>query len=323
MSNGTDFQAALDRIAELNREMGRDPSSDPVLSRLVFITDGPADEDALDPYVQVRTEGVPAPVVSAAEWMVTSLKENLRLVENLIGESREELGNFTKQVEQASPGELRERAQWYLDRYGPKVEAKIAVYETHAAAIRSKIDRFQQEPLSMFLPLGTVVRFTDVPTYDNSLVTGDPNKDYPVAGTIGVVTGIGHFGQSRVEYPIRVTVVQRTVVDGWGDRYETDLEYPLSYFADPEKVEVIGHAKLPDGTPFDGYGYVPTHGRERSYATDCDHEMVLEAEGHFWNFTLEDDGRARLIRPYRSIREMHWLTGPLEPEGDEPKGLRP
>jgi len=174
-----------------------------------------------------------------------------------------------------------------------------------------------------------VVRFTDVPTYDNSLTTGDTNKDYPLAGTIGVVTGVGQSSQSKVEYPIRVTVVQKSVTDGWGDRYETDLEHPLSYFADPEKLEVIGHATLADGTPFEGYGYVPTHATELSYEGDHDHEMVLEAEGHFWRFTMQQvgpggwDGRATLVRPYRSLKEMHWLTGDYESDGAEAQGPRP
>jgi hypothetical protein len=101
--------------------------------------------------------------------------------------------------------------------------------------LKSKLERLETDPASMFLPLGTVVRFIDVSEVPNNLAI------LPIGGT--------------KQYPLHGSI---------GDKQET--------------------------------------------------EMVLEADGLFWR--LHDFGGTQSVeclRSCKSLSEMPWITGPIEP----------
>jgi len=181
------------------------------------------------------------------------------------------------------------------------------------------VERLETDPASMFLPIGTVVRFTDAPTYANSLGYSDVGKAYPVPGSIGVVTGLEH----GAEWPINVSL-RRPFKCGYGDQYEPDYDRVPTFRVDPDKVEVVEPGMLPGGRPCESYGYVATHARtEGSFVLDEKDEMIIEADGFFWRFAAFDDGRLEAMQAYERIEEMTWVAGPLEPEADEPEAPSP
>lgn len=79
-----------------------------------------------------------------------------------------------------------------------ELDDDIAKCEQHLAAFKRKIAALDANPEASFLPLGTVVRFVGVPDYESSFSLSDDRKSYPVAGSIGVVTGLNRKGEYSI-----------------------------------------------------------------------------------------------------------------------------
>ncbi|AOG03408.1 hypothetical protein [Bosea sp. RAC05] len=295
------FAAALAHIAKLNRALGLDPTKDPILTAH---NPEPVSSEA------AAAEGVPLPVALAARDLVSDMKRVLAKVEAKQRDHQDRIDRYTRMRDSAVDDSQRMETQGYIDDLtGPSGET-LAAFSDHERHLRSKIARLESEPLSMFLPLGTVVRFTDVPSHVNSLgiIQESNDRAYPVPGSIGVVTRLNHKG----EYPISVTM-RRPYKDGYGDRVVPDYDRMPTYFVDPQKVEVIGPGMLPGGRPCEAYGYVGTHHRESDTVSEREDEMIVEADGFFWRF--HDFGGTQAmeaLQAYESIEEMSWVREPLD-----------
>ncbi len=106
---------------------------------------------------------------------------------------------------------------------------------------------------------------------------------------------------------------------GWGeDIYCPDEDRLATYRVDPEMLDVLGYAKLPDGSEYHGYGFIETHIRKQSrISSGEDKEMILEADGFYWRF--HDFGGSQGIecmQAFEDMSEMSWIKGPL-PEFDQ------
>lgn len=185
-------------------------------------------------------------------------------------------------------------------------EANIAKMTRHRAALQRKLALLAETPEDAFLPLGTVVRFVGVPEHENSLGLSDDRQNYPVPGSIGVVTRLNGEG----EFPISVSMREDFRI-GWGDNMSPSDDNLPTYFVEREMLEVEEYARLPNGTEFLGYRYHPTHVRNDEKKQGV--EMVLEARGHFWRF--HDFGGKQgieALQAFESMDEMPWIKGPVE-----------
>jgi len=313
-ANGTEatLQAALARIAELNRELGRDPAQDPVLAANQVPAPDPRDDLEGDP------------IQAATKSLIKYMKGRIGEIEGKKDRARDGLNSMIRIRDQAIKGgheENAKSAQEYIDRDTPEVEAEEARYDAHIAALRGKIERLETDPASMFLPLGAVVRFTDASTYDNSLSFGhNPGKQYPLAGSIGVVSRLN----DKSEFPIAVSL-RKPFKTGYGDEFEPDYDRFPTFNVDPDKVEFVEFGMLPGGQPCESYGYVPTHERtgRKIIASDRDDEMIVEADGFFWRFCHVGDTTVEAIQAYDRIEEMSWVGEPLDLGNDDTASLKP
>ncbi len=303
------FAQALAHIAKLNRALGLDPAKDPILT---------AHNPEPELSEMATAEGVPLPVALAARDLVSHMKNVLSQIEAKRNGYLERLNRYTRMRDRAADDSQRNEAQGYIDELTADSSNAIAAFSDHEAQLRSKIARLESEPLTMFLPLGTVVRFTDVPSHVNSLgiLQTSHDQEYPVPGSIGVVTRLNHKG----EYPISVSM-RRTYKDGYGNQvYPQDDRMP-TYFVDPEKVEVIGPGMLPGGRTCETYGYVGTHHREPDTVSEREDEMIVEADGFFWRF--HDFGGTQAmeaLQAYDSMEDMPWVREPLVFDDAEAEG---
>jgi hypothetical protein len=193
----------------------------------------------------------------------------------------------------------------WVAEYLPEAEEALPKIAAHKSALEEKLASLRRDPERCFLPLGTVVRFAERTYVEDSLELGDRRKDYPVPGSVGVVTGLN----LEDEYFLRVTM-RREFTDGWENARHPGPEQPPTFYIDPDMVEVIGYGSLPDGSEYTGYGFVQTHESEDE---DEEAEMILEADGFFWR--LQDFGGTQGIEclgAYEDIAEMEWISGPVD-----------
>jgi len=299
---------ALARIEELNRRMGLDPADDPVL----------AAHRPAPPLSQEAMKATGSALELATQRMIDALK---KMVSTRQGEIRKERGRLERWIrmrDRATDDETRQQAQEYIDEDSPEIEEKVAAYESHIEVLEARIARLENAPTTMFLPLGTIVRFTDAKVHKSSLMYGDPNQSYPVPGTVGVVTRLNH----DMEYPIEVSV-RREFKYVNGDTGYPQYDRFHKFGVDPDKIEVIGPGLLPDGTPCTAYGWLPTHMREQDSVLDKDepHEMVIEADGFFWRFHEFHWGNTEVMQAFDSMEDMPWITGPLAGEEAEEQSV--
>lgn len=293
---------ALARIEELNRAMGRDPATDPVLSahRLPEEAGPPLRDD------------VPEPVASAARDLIGYMDKRIAEITEARAEAKgmlDLLRSLGGRGQGSPPDGDDPVSPMVLESQVARARAEDAAYVEHGDALRAKVARLRDDPLSMFLPLGTVVRFADDPSYPDSLSVGRRSMGggYPVAGSVGVVTRLNH----DAEFPMAVSL-RREFTTRSGDRFAPDYERFATYFVDPAGIEVVGPGLLPDGTPCESYGFVPTHER----LDDEDEEgpeMVLLADGHHWRF--HDFGGKQAIEALQAfdrMDEMPWVGDPVE-----------
>jgi hypothetical protein len=244
------------------------------------------------------------PVRSAAADLIASLRGILGRIEKKVRDEGEFRRSMERILATNPPAAERAEIEHFIAQDRLNKADKFTELAEHEAAIRAKIARLESNPEAEFLPIGTVVRFLDVPGYADGLSYVDGRKSYPVQGSVGVVSGLKHTG----EFPIAVSML-REYKDGWGQigsGYEDSLP---TYRVDRERVEVIGYGLLPNGEESKSYGYVPTHHRKQTSKYDSDTEMILEADGHFWRF--HDFGGTQgveALQAYENLGLFSWVT---------------
>lgn len=237
---------------------------------------------------------------SAADDLAKDIGKTLSIV-------RRRLGEYEERKARSERIALRD-PELITDEDRAREVEDIDCCKEHLAALERKLEALKVRPGSMFMPLGTIVRFNDAPVYrrGGTVVDVSPGKSYPVPGSIGVVTGLKHTG----ELPIAVSL-RRPFTTGWKDSYVPSEDRVPTFFVDPEKVDVIGYATFPDGNECHSYGFVPTHiGSDDIMTKEPSDEMILFADGFYWR--LHDFGGTQSVealQAYDRIEEYSWLRG--------------
>jgi len=282
----TELQQALDRIAELSRELGRDPSTDALYYRL---TD---------------------PVQLAATRLIRVVKQSIRDAENYPKDAKRSLELSERLLSKASEREDRSYELKDVARKTREYAEKKARSDAHIAALQRKLALLQSEPHSMFLPLGTHVRITGNGQYTT---TGDHHRlGIFSPGTEGVVARLN----SDSEYGVAVAVVGPYVTES-GDKMNASDTRPHIVHFDREQLDVVAYGLLPDGSPSKAYGFAPTHEMDGDELTE---EMILLSNGLYWHFDRSnmERGRVELRCAYECLDDV---PGPLRPLEEE-VGLR-
>lgn len=282
----TELQLALDRIAELNRELGRDPSTDALYFRL---TD---------------------PVQLAAARLIREVKKSIRDAENYPRDAKKSADLSVRLLSKVPEGEDRSYETEDVARTAREYEEKKAKADAHLAVLQRKLALLKTEPQSVFLPLGTHVRVNGKGQYTS---TGNPYRSAVFApGTEGVVARLN----SDSEYGIAVAVVGPYRTEGGDEMNASDTRPHVVHF-DREQLDVVAYGVLPDGSPSEAYGFSPTYEMDDGQLTE---EMVILSNGLFWWFrkTELERGRIELTKAYESLDDMPGTIRPLV----ESAGLR-
>jgi len=260
-------------------------------------------------------EAVRAAMLAAGITPEQEAREDIAIAAELAGNAiRKKLGEIGSKLQREMDSVDRSKrmiAYEPEDKYREALETDIgrkeeliALLSRHAKALQTKLESLENAPEACFLPFGTVVRFVGIPDYVDSLGLIDDRDQYPAVGMVGVVTRVGTGG----EYFIGVSM-RRDFRTRAGSKRCPEYARTITFFVDPDMVEVIEFAKLPNGEDYKGYGFVETHEREDE---DTPLEMVLEADGFFWRF--HDFGETtgiEAIQAFESMDEMSWIAGPL------------
>lgn len=274
-----ELQQALDRVADLNGELGRDPSSDALYYRL---TD---------------------PVQLAATRLARVLKQSIREAEDYPKAAKKSLELYERLLSKAVDNTERDYELQDVARSKVEYEEKCAKSEAHLTALHRKLALLQNEPHTMFLPLGTHVRVTGKGRYPT---ISDFNRvGVFVPGTEGVVARLN----SDSEYGVAVAVVGRYETES-GDVMNSSDTRPHVVHFDRDQLEVVAYGQLPDGSPSMEYGFAPT------YEMDDDElikEMILFSNGLYWRFDKSEmeRGRVELRRAYDSLDDVPGTLRPL------------
>jgi hypothetical protein len=281
-----ELQQALDRIADLNKELGRDPSTDALYYRL---TD---------------------PVQLAASRLIRVVKQSIRDAEHYPADAKRSLELSERLLSKAAEGEDREYELKNVARSTLEYEEKKAKSEAHLAALQQKLAGLQTEPHSMFLPLGTHVRVTGQGNY--TTISDFHRMGVFAPGTEGVVARLN----SDSEYGIAVAVVGPYVTDSGSEMNASDTRPHVVHF-DRDQLEVVAYGLLPDGSPSKAYGFAPTYEMDDDELTE---EMILSSNGLYWRFDKSnvERGRVELRCAYESLDDVPGTLRPLEEEA----GLR-
>jgi hypothetical protein len=204
--------------------------------------------------------------------------------------------------------EKDEGGREYAEKERQRLGSELGEFQMHMGVLEAKLRRLANEPRSMFLPLGTLVRFRDVAHYTASDSVFKASETYPASGTLAVVTGLRLSG----EYPIAVSICW-PFRDGYGTQWEPEEDRLMTYFVDPESVEVVGYATFPDGREFRGFCFTPTHKHKQQTGTNREVEMLLLSNGYYWR--LHDFGGRQGIEALSAttdvVRTMPWIEGPI------------
>lgn len=179
--------------------------------------------------------------------------------------------------------------------------------QAHISALQQKMEMLTTAPSKLLLPLGTVVAVKEHASYERE---HGPNLHLPVPGTVGVVTHYDGSEEKPVIIAVRYPIELRN-----GKQANADERYPSYFRFDPAELEVISYGLLPNGEPNEHIGYVPTHRVANMNGRLHDTDMVLEADGIFWNFKQGPVGVVEYTQIYKTMDEMNWLGEPIEPSG--------
>lgn len=242
------------------------------------------------------------PIERATHLLKDEIAKKLRGVQRAADDSRERIERYRSYAASDRP-EVAEMGKNWLESSLGEYETTIRNCEEHLAGLRRKLERLADDPESCFLPIGTVVKFIGLPEYRDSTALGDDSRlDYPVVGSVGVVSRLN----GRDEHFLGVTM-RREFKTGYRSVVSPTSDRTITYRADPEMFEILGYGTLPDGSEYRGYGYIQTHQDDEDEA-----EMVLEADGFFWRFhDFGGNQGMEVLDAYEDIAEMGWLGEPL------------
>lgn len=238
-------------------------------------------------------------IVKAAELAGNAIRKKLGEILSKRQREVDSVDRSRRMIANEADGKYRKSLETDIDLK----EELIALMSKHAKALQAKLESLENAPERCFLPFGTVVRFVGVPDYVDSLGLIDDRDQYPAAGMVGVVTRVG----THREYFMGVSM-RRDFRTRDGSEWHPEYDRTITFFVDPDMIEVIEFAKLPNGEDYKGYGFVETHEREDD---DKPLEMVLEADGFFWRF--HDFGGMtgiEALQAFESMDEMSWIAGP-------------
>lgn len=199
--------------------------------------------------------------------------------------SRAEHAKKRREIDQMDR-DARERAKWAA-RDGDRTDEdrrRDADYERRRQEERARLElavargetvlrRLRDDPESLLLPLGTIVR---IRPFD--MLPGE--WPLPVAGTTGVVAGYSTlYGRPNVvSFP-------QDVLETNGDKVlfdedEANRYHQVNYL--PEELEIISHGQLVDGTVVERPGWWPTHSHHEEESILYSESMVVRADGRLW-----------------------------------------
>lgn len=188
---------------------------------------------------------------------------------------------------------------------------RIAVVESHIEVLKNKVDALSTSSEEMFLPLGAIVRFKH--PMSRGLYTG--NVDLPMWGTLGVVTDLKRNG----EFAVGVAIFDNYTTENGVSCLAGDRSFE-SFAVDADMLDVVEYAKLPDGSEFKGFGYLPTYADAQSSDVKDGH-MVLAAADRYFSFGIKTDEYGRehgveIVSIDDSLWGCNWLGDPIpyEPE---------
>lgn len=271
------LQEALKRIAELNRELGRDPNDDPLYFSL---TD---------------------PVRLAADRLLDKVNKSIKEAKNLVGKA-EEKHNLAQRILSRAPEDARAEDEKYAREAESDYTEKRRIADIHLNVLNRKKELIASDPKQLFLPLGTHVRINGKGQYQP--VTSSFASEVFGEGTEGVVARLN----SDSEYPIAVAVVGPYLTSSKTKMNASENRPHITHF-DLEQLDVIAPALLPDGSSSDAYGFTATHICE----DDDSEEMILEAKGMFWRFKIgwEERDRVELDKAAATLEELDDSLTPI------------
>jgi hypothetical protein len=269
------LQDALERIAELNRELGRDPNSDPLYFRL---TD---------------------PVTLAAARLLDEVNKAIKKAESF-GKNAKEKNDLAQRILSRASDSERPAEEEYAREAADQYAEHKKIADLHLSVLSKKKELIATNPEQLFLPLGTHVRINGRGLYENT--AGD--RGVAGEGTEGVVSRLN----SSSEYPIRVAFVGPYRTSS-GDAMNASESKPHEFQYDREQIDVVAPGLLPDGSPASSYGFTATH-----ICEDNDtEEMIIEARGLFWRFQAgwEERGRIELDKAAASLEDLDDSLKPI------------
>lgn len=139
----------------------------------------------------------------------------------------------------------------------------------------AQIKRLQDDPMSMYLPIGAVIRVKeDVARADNIFQS---YRELPLPGSFGVVTGLSSGSSTlMVTFPDGVTLFNQ-------DELEAQDGNPVTLALDAEMLEVVNYAHFHDNRQCRSFEFVPTHTNDKGEAVmvisiGCNHLRLQEKE---------------------------------------------
>lgn len=191
-----------------------------------------------------------------------------------------------------------------------RVAGNAADAQARVASTEALIARAKEDPASLFLPVGALVRMK-VPSRPETWRGG--REAPPRAGTPGVVVGPA-FQDS--EWSTKVAFLD--FEDDRGGRWSADADNPRTFFLDADDVEVVAFGRFLDGEACRSVDFVQTHARPEDGDAKA---MVVVANGIHWVVEPLGEGRDLWlhVQGWDSVDDLDYLV----PLGEEPGSPQP
>ena len=243
------------------------------------------------------------PLDRAARGLASSMRAKIAELESALKETESRL-EFGRNLIKSQRQEGAPPRTDHVDYVQIEAPAQIERLLRRKLHLERKLLQLSDHREDAFLPLGTVVRFVGVLEHGAITGLGEDTTSYPVEGSVGVVTRISQKGQHALGVSMR-----RPFADGWGNAYVPEDDRLPTFKVDREMLAVVGYGRLPDGSEFRGYGFLPTYAAR---SRDDDPEMIIEADGHYWRFhDYGGDRSVEALQAFDSLEEMPWVGDPL------------
>ncbi len=220
-------------------------------------------------------------------------------------EKQEMLDLFDRYVPEDAGNERRETVG--------RLAGQLAAARRRIESIDGLLARATEDPSSLFLPVGAVVRMRPPARPD----TWDGGRDAPpVPGSLGVVVGpVGGIS----EWSLLVAFTEYT--DAYGTRWDRDAGTPRRLYLDADDLEVVSLGTFLDGTPCRAVEFVRTHARPED---DEAQAMVVESNGATWVVELMQPGRDQWleVQGWEAASDLDYLV-PVDGSAPAPRGRSP